>query len=43
MVGLNLLLRGVVALDDRFARQVDLPGAVRIAEAEARERQPLAR
>jgi NAD(P)-dependent dehydrogenase (short-subunit alcohol dehydrogenase family) len=43
MVGMNLLLRGVLhSLDDRFARRTDVAGAVRIAEAEARERHPRA-
>jgi NAD(P)-dependent dehydrogenase (short-subunit alcohol dehydrogenase family) len=43
MVGMNLLLRGVLhTLDDRFTRQVDVAGAVGIAEAEARERRPVA-
>jgi hypothetical protein len=42
MVGMNLLLRGVLhPLDDRFARRIDVAGAVRIAEAEARQRHPV--
>jgi NAD(P)-dependent dehydrogenase (short-subunit alcohol dehydrogenase family) len=42
-VGRYLLLRGIMPLlDDHFARRVDVPGAVRIAEAEARERRPVA-
>jgi NAD(P)-dependent dehydrogenase (short-subunit alcohol dehydrogenase family) len=43
MVGVNLLLRGVFHLmDDRQARRFDVAGAVGIAEAEARERRPVA-
>jgi NAD(P)-dependent dehydrogenase (short-subunit alcohol dehydrogenase family) len=43
MVGMNLLLRGFLhVLDDRFARRFDVAGAVRIAEAESRERHPVA-
>ena len=41
MVGMNLLLRGFLhVLDDHFARRLDVAGAVRIAEAESRERHP---
>jgi NAD(P)-dependent dehydrogenase (short-subunit alcohol dehydrogenase family) len=44
MVGMNLLLRGFLhVLDDRFARRLDVAGAVRIAEAESRERHPVGR
>ena len=43
-VGPLLLFRGFLHLfEDRFVRQADVPGAVRIAEAEAREREPAAR
>jgi NAD(P)-dependent dehydrogenase (short-subunit alcohol dehydrogenase family) len=43
MVGTNLVLRGVLhLLDDRFTRQFDIAGAVQIAEAESRERHPVA-
>jgi NAD(P)-dependent dehydrogenase (short-subunit alcohol dehydrogenase family) len=42
-VGVNLVLRGVLhLLDDRFTRQFDVAGAVGIAEAESRERHPVA-
>jgi hypothetical protein len=42
-VGPLLLFRGFVHLiEDRMARRVDLPGAVKIAEAEARERESTA-
>ena len=37
-----LLLLIAHVFEDRFARRVDVPGAVRIAEAEAREREPVA-
>lgn len=41
---MNLLLRGFLhVLDDRFARRMDVAGAVRIAEAESRERHPVGR
>jgi NAD(P)-dependent dehydrogenase (short-subunit alcohol dehydrogenase family) len=43
-VGPLLLLRGLAHLfEERMARRVDLPGAVKIAEAEAREREPVPR
>jgi len=43
-VGRYLLFRGFAhVLEDRFARRFDVPGAVRIAEAEARERESVAR
>jgi NAD(P)-dependent dehydrogenase (short-subunit alcohol dehydrogenase family) len=42
-VGRYLLFRGILhVFEDRFARRLDVPGAVRIAEAEARDRQPVA-
>jgi NAD(P)-dependent dehydrogenase (short-subunit alcohol dehydrogenase family) len=43
MVEMYLLLRGLLhPLDDRFARRFDVAGAVRMAEAESRKRQPVA-
>jgi NAD(P)-dependent dehydrogenase (short-subunit alcohol dehydrogenase family) len=43
-VGGYLLLRGVMhVFEDRVSRRLDVPGAVRIAEAESVEREPIAR